>query len=208
MATAKCYLIEADDGTITWHPVCTPGAHGPLHCICGGGKEPTSQTYKDLLEKYNKKKAGSAAEEEPNPKAAEGRKKPGMSAVPIPVLQEMGVGMAEGAFKYGRHNYRASPIVASDYYDAVTRHLQDWMEGVDLDPECPVSHLSKAMCALAVLRDAEIAGTMVDDRPLQINYAAHKAHLQEVWDFLNAKTTEIKEPFTQISVDGVGGKSE
>lgn len=100
-----------------------------------------------------------------NPKDALGIKKVPMSTVSGPVLAELGVAMLEGALKYGRHNYRVIGVRASVYYDAVSRHTQAWWEGEDLDPVSGVSHITKAIASLVVLRDAMIQGNWVDDRP-------------------------------------------
>jgi hypothetical protein len=100
-----------------------------------------------------------------NPKAAFGLAKPPMSTVSALVLQEVGVAMLEGALKYGRHNYRGTPVTASIYYDGANRHLQAWWEGQDIDPASGLHHITKAITSLVVLRDAMIIGTAVDDRP-------------------------------------------
>jgi hypothetical protein len=79
---------------------------------------------------------------------------------------EIGVAMLEGALKYGRHNYREVGVSASVYYDAVVaRHLNAWFEGEDIDEESGLSHITKAAAGLIVLRDAQIRGKMIDDRP-------------------------------------------
>ena len=102
-----------------------------------------------------------------NPKDAIGIRKVPYSTLPTPVLAECGVAMLEGAIKYGRHNYRVIGVRASVYYDAVVaRHLGSWWEGEDTDEESGISHLSKAIAGLMVLRDAQIRGKMVDDRPV------------------------------------------
>ena len=100
-----------------------------------------------------------------NPKDAVGTKKPPFSTVSGPVFAEVGVGMLEGARKYGRHNYRVSGVRASVYYDAALRHLTSWFEGEDVDPDSGLSHVTKAICSLVVLRDAVIHDQLVDDRP-------------------------------------------
>ena len=100
-----------------------------------------------------------------NPKEAPGSKKISFSAVPATVLAEVALGMAEGARKYGRHNYRTTKIVASTYYDATLRHLVDWWEGTDLDPASGLHHVTKAITSLIVLRDAMQREMVVDDRP-------------------------------------------
>jgi Domain of unknown function (DUF5664) len=100
-----------------------------------------------------------------NPKDAFGIKKASLSCVPSPVLMEVGIGMLEGAGKYGRHNYRIYGVRASVYYDAALRHLMSWWEGEDIDADSGLSHVTKAICSLVVLRDAMIQGKFNDDRP-------------------------------------------
>lgn len=100
-----------------------------------------------------------------NPKDLVGTQKAPMSTVSAPVLAEIGVAMLEGACKYGRHNYRAVGVRASVYYDATMRHLMSWWEGEDIDPDSGMSHVTKAITSLVVLRDAMIQGKVTDDRP-------------------------------------------
>lgn len=100
-----------------------------------------------------------------NPKDAVGIRKAPLSVVPMGVVAEVGVAMLEGAAKYGRHNYRATPIRASVYFDATQRHLIDWWEGVNIDPDSGMSHITKAIASLTVLRDAQMQGMCIDDRP-------------------------------------------
>jgi hypothetical protein len=88
-----------------------------------------------------------------------------MSTVSCAVLAEVGVAMLEGASKYGRHNYRAVGVSASVYYDATLRHLFGWWEGEDIDPDSGLSHVTKAIASLVVLRDAMIQSKFTDDRP-------------------------------------------
>ena len=125
-----------------------------------------------------------------NPKDALGVSKVPYSTISAPVLAEVGVAMLEGALKYGRHNYRAIGVKGSIYYDAgVARHLALFWEGEDEDPDTcelapegedtgfyncdnkPVirgtglSHITKAIAGLCVMRDAMIQGKFIDDRP-------------------------------------------
>lgn len=99
-----------------------------------------------------------------NPKDIVGTRKAPMSTVSAAVMAELGVAMLEGAAKYGRHNYRAVGVRASVYYDATLRHLFSWWEGEDIDPDSDMSHITKAIASLAVLRDAMIQGMLTDDR--------------------------------------------
>ena len=100
-----------------------------------------------------------------NPKDICGIKKAPLSAVPMCVVAEIGVAMLEGACKYGRSNYRAIGVRGSVYFDATMRHLVSWWEGEDLDPDSAMSHITKAITSLIVLRDAMIQGKFTDDRP-------------------------------------------
>lgn len=103
--------------------------------------------------------------DETNPKDAIGRAKPPMSPVPANVLAEIGMAMAKGAAKYGRHNWRRAGIATSVYYDAALRHLFQWWEGEDIDPDSGLSHVVQAIAGLVVLRDAMARGMAKDDRP-------------------------------------------
>lgn len=100
-----------------------------------------------------------------NPKDAVGIKKVPFSVLCWNVMAEVAVGMAEGALKYGRHNYRRAGIRESVYFDATLRHLVAYMEGEDIDAESGMSHLTKAMCSLMVWRDAKSRDVATDDRP-------------------------------------------
>lgn len=107
----------------------------------------------------------SAAVVTDNPKDAIGSAKAPTSTLSEAVLAEVGVGMMEGSRKYGRHNYRVAAIRAEVYYDAVHRHLRRWWAGEDIDADSGLSHITKAICTLFVLRDSMITGQLKDDRP-------------------------------------------
>lgn len=100
-----------------------------------------------------------------NPKDACGIAKVPVSTVPARVTAEVGLALLEGALKYGRHNFRIAGVRASVYYDAVFRHLGAWWEGQDIDPESGLSHVTKAIAGLMVLRDSMLAKNWTDDRP-------------------------------------------
>ena len=105
------------------------------------------------------------SEKPSNPKDAVGIRKAPLSTVPMNVVAEIGVGMLEGASKYGRHNYRAVGVRASVYFDAAMRHLIAYWEGEDIDPDSGMHHIAKALTTLVVLRDAMFRGKCEDDRP-------------------------------------------
>lgn len=131
-----------------------------------------------------------------NPKDSVGIRKVPFHVIPWRVIAELGLALLEGARKYGAYNWRASGVRASVYIDATNRHLADFWEGVDIDPDSSVSHVTKAIASLTVLRDSMLHGNWVDDRPIR----AAEGWLQE----LNQKAGEIidrypnpKPPYTQ-----------
>lgn len=100
-----------------------------------------------------------------DPKQEAGQKKIPFAALPFAVLAEDAIAHGEGALKYGRHNWRRGDVLASTYFAAALRHLIAWYEGEDTDPDSGLSHLTKARASLGVLRDAQIQGRAIDDRP-------------------------------------------
>jgi len=118
-----------------------------------------------------------------NPKDAIGSSKAPTSTLSEAVLAEVGVGMMEGSLKYGRHNYRVAAIRAEVYYDAVHRHLRRWWAGEDIDADSGLSHITKAICTLFVLRDCMITGQLKDDRPPGID--------PKFFDELDAKASAL-----------------
>lgn len=130
-----------------------------------------------------------------NPKDAVGVRKAPVSTVSGGVIAEIGLGMLEGARKYGRHNYRVKGVRASVYRDAAWRHLNAWWDfGQDIDPDSGLNHIVKALACLSVLRDAMLMDNWVDDRPPPLPI--------ELLEEFNRKASEIvdkypdaKEPF-------------
>ncbi|WP_316234948.1 MULTISPECIES: dATP/dGTP diphosphohydrolase domain-containing protein [unclassified Bradyrhizobium] len=103
-----------------------------------------------------------------NPKDAFGTLKACLSWLPMEVVFEVALALAEGGFKYGGHNYLVAEPRASVYMDACDRHqFQFWNIGEEDDSESKAGlhHLSKAIASLMVLRAAQIHGRWIDDRP-------------------------------------------
>ena len=100
-----------------------------------------------------------------NPKDIVGSRKVPSSVVPQNVMALVACGLSEGTGKYGRHNYRGAGVRASVYYDANSRHMDDWWEGEDVDPDSQLHHVIKAICSNIVLADSILRGNMTDDRP-------------------------------------------
>lgn len=134
-----------------------------------------------------------------NPKDGFGvRKWRQYATVPVTVMWEVGVGMLEGAFKYGRHNYRVAGVRASVYVDAAKGHIDQWWEGEDIDKDSGLSHITKAICSLVVLRDAMIQNMLNDDRPPKANLDRVRGEMQTAVDRLFEKYPDPEQPFTQI----------
>ncbi len=133
-----------------------------------------------------------------NPKDAIGVKKAPMSCVPASVVMEVALGMMEGGRKYGRHNYRVSGVRASVYYDAAMRHLMDWWEGTDTDPDSGLSHVTKAISALFVLRDAMMNNKWTDDRPPKVIDQEWLKKFNELAATIIEKYPDSKDAFTQL----------
>lgn len=132
-----------------------------------------------------------------NPKDAIGSKKVPFSTVPMRVVGDLGLALLEGAAKYGRHNYRAVGVRASVYFDAALRHLTAWWEGQDTDPDSGLSHVTKAMASLAVLRDSMIQENWQDDRPPALNDPNWVAALNAEAERILSKYPDPKPAFTR-----------
>ena len=131
-----------------------------------------------------------------NPKDAVGSRKVPMNVLPCRVLMEMACGMLEGACKYGAFNYRAAGVRASIYYSAAIGHLMAFWEGEDIDPDSGLPHIIKAADCLVVLRDSQVAGNWVDDRPPRVPGGAGKPELNKVVEALLTKYPHPVAPFT------------
>ena len=124
-----------------------------------------------------------------NPKDAIGSAKNPHGCISRAVIAELGLAMMEGARKYRRHNYRVAPVRAEVYFDAANRHLDAWWEGENIDPDSGLSHLTKAIASLFVLRDAIINDSWHDDRPPKVP--------EEHWEFIKERTAELLKKFPE-----------
>lgn len=123
---------------------------------------------------------------ENNPKDALGTAKACLSWLPIEVLFEVAVAMAEGGYKYGGHNYLVAAPRATVYLDAAERHMFQWSrlhEEADAESGASLHHISKAIASLVVLRAAMISKNYVDDRAPRIPV--------DFLDELNAKMKQL-----------------
>ena len=100
-----------------------------------------------------------------NPKDRIGERKPPLDLIPPAAEVFECLVLALGAKKYGAFNWRKSNVKASVYVAAARRHILQWLDGEDNDPESGVSHLAHARACLGILLDAMATGHLVDDRP-------------------------------------------
>jgi len=138
-----------------------------------------------------------------NPKDAIGSTKPPVANVPLSVISEVGMALAEGQWKYGGYNWRAIGVRASVYWDATFRHMKAWWEGEDTDPDSQLSHVTKAISALMVLRDAMIQENWTDDRPPRSKQTAQAVSDQykQMLERLKSLQPEPVNGYTQKGLD-------
>ena len=135
---------------------------------------------------------------ESNPKDIRAVKKWGrFSCVPWPVIWEVCAALDEGSRKYGRHNWREAGVLYSVYFDATLRHLTAHWEHEDLDPDSGLSHITKAIASLIVLRDAMIQENYIDDRPPKSNVKETRERLQKQVEVLFKLYPKSVKPFTE-----------
>lgn len=99
-----------------------------------------------------------------NPKDRIARAKAPLSLAPVTAIKEMALAFFLGKTKYGRTNWRATPVYAHVYFEAMLRHAYRWWEGNDYDPEDGTPELGNALACLAIIIDARVCGTLIDDR--------------------------------------------
>lgn len=99
-----------------------------------------------------------------NPKDAVGSDKLPLHLWPMSATAYGCIGMVNGMLKYGRSNWREAGIRPSIYVDAAIRHLTDWFEGNEDDPDDGVHNLSAALACIAILVDAIESDNLNDDR--------------------------------------------
>jgi hypothetical protein len=99
-----------------------------------------------------------------NPKAAYGDKKPRLSLVPLSGQLAQFEAQFDGKLKYGEVNWRINPIEALTYVDAAIRHLKLYENGENFARDTKVQNLGAVMACCAILIDAELHGTLIDNR--------------------------------------------
>lgn len=101
-----------------------------------------------------------------NPKDAMGRAKASLALIPPPALFEMAKAMRFGADKYGAYNWRRSRVRQMVYLEAALRHIEQLIDGEDLDDESRAAHEAHVMAGMAIIIDARKYNMLIDDRPV------------------------------------------
>ena len=90
--------------------------------------------------------------------------------VPLHILPPAGLiheahSLQDGVGKHGLFGWREKPVILSDQFSSVLRHLFAWWDGEDCAPDSGVNHVGNAKARLGIILDALEAGNVVDDRP-------------------------------------------
>jgi hypothetical protein len=107
-----------------------------------------------------------------NPKDAIASAKPDLSLVTRAMAESIAAALQNGVVKYGRNNWRSTPVRALVYTAAVMRHIKAYEDGEDVAADSGVHHLDHAIASLCIMRDAAAFGTLVDNRELGTRLAA------------------------------------
>jgi hypothetical protein len=124
-----------------------------------------------------------------NPKQAYGDKKIPLYLMPMTFAANVCVALYEGLTKYGLVNWRVAKVDAMTYASACKRHVDKWINGEEHDPVTKVSHLANAGACIAILIDAEVCGTLIDNRP----YPVPQANLDKMIVELEGTIAHLKE---------------
>ena len=104
-----------------------------------------------------------------DPKGREGKKKTPLQLLPPEAMRAGAQVLKLGASKYGEWNWRTSEgVEAMTYVGAIRRHLDAFVEGVEIDEESGESHIAHILAGAMILLDAKKAGKLIDNRPPKI----------------------------------------
>jgi hypothetical protein len=142
-----------------------------------------------------------------NPKDGLGILKLPLHLWPTSATAHGSLALLDGMLKYGRMNWRGTEVRASVYVGALLRHVAEWMEGQDVDAKSGLHPLAHALACLAIILDAQAAGTLVDDR----NYPGGYVELSELLTphvaRLQALYADVKAPHHWTIQDRTEGRS-
>ena len=135
------------------------------------------QEMRDLLNTHEPVPISSS-----NPKDIIGDTKVPLHLFPASAIAYGSLGMLEGKLKYGYVNFRATKVVASIYVAAAMRHLLSYWEGENSAPDTNNPHLGNALATIAIVVDAYVHDSLIDDRPLIPDGTAFAQEMEELRD--------------------------
>ena len=100
-----------------------------------------------------------------DPKGAAGALKVPLALVPPSASAAIAKALQLGGNKYHPWNWRKARVGRMTYAHAIKRHLDAWIDGEDNDPESGLSHIAHVAASACIVLDAEVFGTLEDDRP-------------------------------------------
>ena len=148
--------------TCTTH--CGKRQCGPMGCSTLRGKSPASTPT-----------GGKAV----NLKDIAARHKVSMSLVPEIANIELAQAFRDGAKKYTPFNWRDTPVNLSVYTDAIYRHLALFNAGQDRASDSGLHHLTHIMSGCAIVLDAILNDTLIDDRHPMVDPSVLEEMLEE-----------------------------
>lgn len=127
---------------------------------------------------------------EPNPKQLRGDKKPPLAQFPLSAQIYASLAHYDGDLKYGYRNWQESPVEARTYINAAMRHLRLYENGENNARDTNVPNLGAVIACCAILIDAELYGSLIDNR--EKNPAACDA-LHEMEKIISSLKEKAKE---------------
>lgn len=100
----------------------------------------------------------------------------------------------DGAVKYGPYNWRQKPIRLMPYVSACERHFSRYKGGEDFDSKSKVHALGHVIATCGILLDAEMHGTLIDDRPDRPRGEAESRLLDHLEELCREKTKALAPP--------------
>jgi len=128
-----------------------------------------------------------------NPKDTLAMNKLPIHLVPPSAIHYASLGLLEGALKYGRNNWRETGVSAVVYYDALMRHMHQWLEQDNLSADAENIHLANAIACLCILIDATEQDVLIDDRNIIANDFSPSESIERLTEFVS----HLKDKFVQ-----------
>lgn len=125
-----------------------------------------------------------------NPKQIHGDKKPPLAQMPLVAMIATSLAMMDGTNKYGFRNWRENPVEAMTYVNAALRHLTLWAEGEEITRDTQVPNLGAVIACCAILLDAQVNGTLIDNREHSAPACDYLHDAEDVVRFLNVLQNE------------------